>query len=150
MTSNEVRIDRLGPGDRDAARRTFELLTEVFEAHGEPLSDGYIDRLVGRPDLWVLTATVGGRIVGGLTAHELLMTRNESVELFIYDLAVHPGHQRRGIGRRLVETALGRAAARGIECTFVPADDDDAHALAFYRALGGASSPVTFFQFGPT
>ena len=30
---------------------------------------------------------------------------------------------------------------------FVPADDDDIHALDFYRALGGEESPVTFFTF---
>jgi aminoglycoside 3-N-acetyltransferase I len=30
---------------------------------------------------------------------------------------------------------------------FVPADNDDQHALDFYRALGGSPSSVTFFTF---
>ena len=30
---------------------------------------------------------------------------------------------------------------------FVPADDDDTHALRFYAALGGKPSKVTLFEF---
>jgi len=40
------------------------------------------------------------------------------------------------------------AGDAGIHDLFVPADEDDAHALDFYRALGGVASPVTFFTFG--
>ena len=31
---------------------------------------------------------------------------------------------------------------------FVPADNDDTHALDFYRAIGGVPAPVTMFTFG--
>ena len=30
---------------------------------------------------------------------------------------------------------------------FVPADNDDQHALAFYTAIGGEAAPVTIFSF---
>ena len=147
VVSPDVRIERLGPRDRERARRTFELLTEVFKTPGEPLSDGYVRRLLDRPEFWVLAAIVGDEIVGGLTAHELPTTRNESTELFIYDVAVHPAFQRRGIGRQLMTTLLALAAKRGIDVTFVPADNEDDHALAFYEALGGVAAPVTMFDF---
>jgi aminoglycoside 3-N-acetyltransferase I len=39
------------------------------------------------------------------------------------------------------------AAAMGIDEVFAAADNDDRHALDFYRALGGSPSPVTFFLF---
>jgi aminoglycoside 3-N-acetyltransferase I len=39
------------------------------------------------------------------------------------------------------------AARAGIETLFVPADDEDEHALDFYRALGGVPAPVTIFTF---
>ena len=39
------------------------------------------------------------------------------------------------------------ARAHGIERVFVAADDADAHALEFYRAVGGVASPVTMFVF---
>jgi len=50
----------------------------------------------------VVAAIDGDEIVGGVTAHELGVTRSEDDELFIYDLAVRPAVQRRGIGRRLL------------------------------------------------
>jgi aminoglycoside 3-N-acetyltransferase I len=75
------------------------------------------------------------------------MTRRESRELFIYDLAVHADYQRRGIGRALVETLRVLGSAEGIDVTFVPADNEDDHALAFYEALGGEAAPVTIFTF---
>jgi aminoglycoside 3-N-acetyltransferase I len=45
--------------------------------------------------------------------------------------------------------ALRTEAARaGITVAFVPADNDDTHALDFYRAIGGVPAPVTIFTFG--
>lgn len=75
------------------------------------------------------------------------MTRSESAEIFIYDIAVHEEHQRKGIGRRLVLPLRERAAAHGVEEIVVPANDEDRHALSFYDALGGKASRVTFFTF---
>src|SRR5580704_10665489 len=66
---------------------------------------------------------------------------------FIYDIAVRPDHRRKGVGRRLVTALCEQASKCGIREVFVPADSDDVHALDFYRALGGAPSPVTIFTF---
>jgi aminoglycoside 3-N-acetyltransferase I len=90
---------------------------------------------------------VGDDIIGGVTAHTLPMTRAESSEIFIYDIAVRDDYQRRGVGRHLMTTLREGAAALGICNVFVPADNDDIHALNFYQALGGVGSPVTFFTF---
>ena len=75
------------------------------------------------------------------------MTRTASSEIFIYDIAVRSDQQRKGIGRLLVAELRAKAAALGIREVFVAADSDDVHALDFYRALGGAPSPVTIFTF---
>jgi aminoglycoside 3-N-acetyltransferase I len=144
----EIRIVRLQTADIPLARATFAVMAEVFEeAPPLTLSDGYLARLLARPDFWALAALSGLDPVGGLTAHVLPMTRGETSELFIYDVAVRAHHQRRGIGRALM-TALREDAARaGIASVFVPADNEDAHALDFYRALGGAAAAVTIFTF---
>jgi aminoglycoside 3-N-acetyltransferase I len=124
------------------------MMAGVFEEDREDISDAYIDRLLGRSEFWAIAAFVGQDAIGGLTAHTLPMTRNASSEIFIYDLAVRRDHQRRGVGRELVAKLREEAAEIGVHDIFVPADNDDAHALDFYRALGAAASPVTIFTFG--
>lgn len=142
-----IRVRRLGPGDEILATALFALMAEVFEETGPPPSAAYVRDLLGREDLWVLAATIGDAPAGGLTAHILAMTAREGTEAFIYDLAVHPRHQRRGVGRCLVEDLRRRAAAAGVDTVFVPADNEDVHALDFYRAIGGDAAPVTIFSF---
>jgi aminoglycoside 3-N-acetyltransferase I len=142
-----MRFRRLETADRDLARSLFLLMAEVFEAESEQLSDGYVERLLADPSFWVIAAWDGEQLVGGLTAHTLPMTRTEASELFVYDIAVRRAQQRRGVGRGLVTELLRAAAALGIGNMFVGADDEDTHALDFYRALGGVASKVTHFDF---
>jgi aminoglycoside 3-N-acetyltransferase I len=150
-TASNITIERLGAADAARARNLFLLMARVFaEDEGptaEPVSEAYAAGLLARPDFWVLAASIEGELVGGLTAHTLPMTRAEVSEVFIYDLAVVPEQQRRGVGRRLVDALRERAAAAGITVVFVPADDEDSHALDFYRAIGGEAAPVTIFTF---
>lgn len=122
-------------------------MAEVFGEDSAPLGDGYVDRLLSDDSFWALAAFAGPDVVGGLTAHSLPMTRRPSSELFIYDLAVHPGHRRQGVGRHLLQELRSAAAQLGITEVFVAADNDDEHALDFYRAEGAVSSPVTIFSF---
>lgn len=143
----DLRLRRLEAADRDVAASLFALMAEVFEEEREALSGGYIDGLLANTAFWVIAAFDGERLVGGLTAHTLPMTRTATSELFIYDIAVRGSDQRQGVGRRLLKELSARAAAAGIADLFVAADDEDAHALDFYRALGGTGSPVTVFEF---
>lgn len=132
------------------------MMSAVFEEDseerrdGEPLRDADVTSLLEREEFWALVATEATEVVGGITAHTLPMTRSRSKELFIYDLAVRADRQRRGIGRALVNQLLSLARQGGVETAFVPADNEDAHALEFYRAVGGVASSVTFFTFSPS
>ncbi len=145
--STAARIRRLRAGDRELARQLFAVMVEVFEEQSDRLSDSYLDALLGRDTFWALVALAGTEVVGGLTAHTLPMTRTESAEVFIYDVAVRAEWQRRGIGRQLVTMLCAAATAAGFGDVLVPADTTDEHALDFYRALGGAPAPVTMFTF---
>jgi aminoglycoside 3-N-acetyltransferase I len=142
-----VRIARLTATDRAVAREMFLVMAAVFETDGQSLGDAYLDGILDRADFWAIAAFVDGRVVGGLRAHELPMTTSESAELFIYDIAVQPAHQRRGLGRQLMAAAREGAAAQGIDVLFVPAENEDTEALEFYRALGGVATPSTVFTF---
>lgn len=138
---------RLTAADFTVAGNLFQLMADVFEEEQSPLSDAYLIKVLSRPDFWALAAYWGDELVGGITAHTLPMSRSESSELFIYDLAVLEAHQRKGIGRRLMVDLYSAAQAVGIEVMFVPADNEDEHALDFYHALGGVAAPVTIFTF---
>lgn len=142
-------VQRLGAGDRDRARALFTLMAGVFETETAPLSDPYLDGLLRQNRFWTLVASTDDRLVGGLTAHTLPLTRVPEHELFVYDIAVLPAYQRRGVGQRLVEELRAQARAVGIREIFVLADNEDLHALDFYRALGGHATPVTMFGFAP-
>lgn len=141
------RIIRIADGQVELARETFTMMANVFEEGAGPLRDEYLTRILARKDFWALAALLDGKAVGGITAHTLPMTRSETSELFIYDLAVASAHQRQGIGSHLVNTLRTLAAAEGISVAFVPADSEDLHALEFYRTLGADEAPVTIFSF---
>jgi aminoglycoside 3-N-acetyltransferase I len=143
----DLRTQRLAPGDTETARRLFSLMAEVFEEPSEPLDDRYVERLLNRPEFWAMAAFLDDQLVGGVTAHAIPMTTSESSELFVYDIAVRVDVQRQGIGRALITALRAATAAEGIGDLFVPADNDDTHALDFYRGLGGVPTPVTFFTF---
>lgn len=46
-----------------------------------------------------------------------------------------------------MQAALGAAAEANLVATFVPAEGDDAQALAFYRGMGGDEQAVSMFSF---
>lgn len=144
-----VRVERVTPRDGSVSRvrALFSMMAAVFDEADQDLGDAYLESLLAREDLWVLAAFSGDDIVGGLTAHVLPMTRNETRELFVYDLAVRTDHQRRGVGRLLMDVLQRLGADAGIRVSFVAADDEDQHALDFYRAIGGVAAPVTMFTF---
>jgi aminoglycoside 3-N-acetyltransferase I len=149
MSANEMDMQskRLKPGDRDLAQKLFATMAEIFGEDHEPLSDAYIDSLIAREDFWAIAAYSDDQIIGGITAHTLPMTRTASSEVFVYDIAVRSDYWRKGVGRHLMGELRDIAAAQGIRVSFVAADNDDPHALDFYRALGGTPSQVTVFTF---
>lgn len=141
-----VRIRRLADTDAADALGLFAMMADVFEEPMGPVSEAYVARLLARPDVAVFAAVLpDGTPVGGATTFELPMFRHEGGELLLWDLAVLPEQQRRGIGRRLMEAVQAHARARGLACTFLFADDEDLHAIDFYRAIGGRAAPVTMF-----
>ena len=140
-------VERLTGADIERARALFGAMARVFDTDPGPLSDDYLTRLLMRGDFWALAASIGGLTVGGLTAHTLPLTRAEASEVFIYDIAVIPDYRRQGVGRQLVTALRAQAAAAGIPVVFVPADNEDTHALDFYRAIGGVAAAVTIFTF---
>jgi aminoglycoside 3-N-acetyltransferase I len=142
-----MQIRRLNAGDQALARELFVTMAGVFGEDSDKLSDDYLARLLARDSFWAIAAIDGEQVVGGLTAHTLPMTATETAVVFLYDLAVRRGHQRRGVGRLLVQALREAAKAAGVSEVFVGADNADEQALGFYRAMGGEAALATFFSF---
>jgi aminoglycoside 3-N-acetyltransferase I len=142
---SRVVVRRLSSVDVAVARQTFAVMIEAFQEGPSVLSDAYLERLLARPDFWVFSASIGDEVIGGLTAHTLPMTRNESDEVFLYDIAILQRFRRLGAGRMLIDSLRRAARDVGITVVFVPVDEADEEATEFYRSLQGAESPVHFF-----
>lgn len=138
---------RLDAHDVAVAKRLFLLMAREFGEQAEELSDFRVESLLSDPQFWVLATFAGDNVIGGLTAHTIPMTHKAASALFVYDIAVQMDHKRRGVGRRLIERLRDEAEQQGIGDVFVLADNEDEHALAFYRALGAEPSAVTMFEF---
>lgn len=142
-----IHARRLGRGDLELAPRLFALMAQVFGEDQEDLRKGYVEGLLSDSRFWAIAALAGEELVGGITAHALPLTRKVGLALFVYDVAVQTDHQRRGVGRTLMNRLQMEAASEGIQEIFVLANKEDTHALDFYRAVGGSASAVTMFDF---
>ncbi|WP_375384414.1 GNAT family N-acetyltransferase [uncultured Microbacterium sp.] len=143
-----VDIVRLEPSDVELARNTLVMVGEVFDDEDlPPLRDAFVAQLLAREDLWLYAATAEGDPVGGMTVHVLPLTRTESTELMIYDIAVRADWQRRGVGASLLRRLRLDAAAAGIRELWVPAENEDTHAIEFYRRTGGHPQAVTIYTY---
>lgn len=77
---------------------------------------------------WV--AEAGGRPVGFLAAQVA------GDELHVWELAVEPAHQGRGLGRRLIEAAVAHARDRGLAAVTLSTFTDVPWNAPFYQRLG--------------
>lgn len=125
-----VEIVRLGPGDEE----TVLTAAELFD---HPPTMEWTTAFLASDDHHVLFALGDeGRAVGFVSGVETTHP-DKGTEMFLYELAVHPDHRDRGIGRALVRTLADLARERGCYGMWVLTDADNNAALAAYRAAGG-------------
>jgi len=67
--------------------------------------------------------------------------------VYIYDLAVAPEYQRKGIGKMLITEIQSYCKDIGVEEVFVQADVADDYALDFYRSTGARGEDVVHFYY---
>jgi aminoglycoside 3-N-acetyltransferase I len=145
---NRAAIFLLQPHQLDEFLALIALFETVFELPPhEPPSRAHLQRLLARQDFMVVVASVGGKIVGGLTCYTWDQYHSEKKLAYVYDLAVAPEFQRQGIGRLLMTEVQAICRRAGYEEVFVQADKDDGHALDFYRATGATEEDVSHFYY---
>lgn len=75
-----------------------------------------------------------GRIAGNLSLIPLY--RQGKLVYLIANVAVHPDHRGRGIGRQLTQTAIAHLRERRIETAWLQVREDNPIAFHLYRSLG--------------
>jgi aminoglycoside 3-N-acetyltransferase I len=150
MNSNEntFEIRRLTKEDLLRFKSLINLFNTVFEEDESNIgSNANLSRLLGDNHFIAVVSLDGNEVVGGLTAYELSLYYSEQSEIFLYDLAVKTEHQRKGIGKSLVQKLKDYCIENNIKEFFVLAHEEDEHAIEFYHATGGKSEKVINFLY---
>jgi len=133
VTTDDVRVE-LHTGPRDDLRGLFEL------AEDSPAElDSYLD--AGR----VLVALSGQEVIG----HLQLVDTDRPGRVELKNMAVREAVQGRGVGARLVDAALGLAAAGSATEMVVATAAADVGNLRFYQRLGFRMRSVERDAFTP-
>lgn len=148
MPSESFEIERLGQSSirkmRDALRVFADAFDEEDNFFSAPPSDSYLERLLSDERFILLAASADNKVVGALSAYELVKYERERSELYIYDLAVAEPFRRKGIARSMIEALKPIARATGAWMIFVQADRGDEPAIALYRSMGIEEEPLHF------
>jgi aminoglycoside 3-N-acetyltransferase I len=89
----------------------------------------------------------GQEVIAGLTAHILPYVHRMNSEVYIYDLAVRSHYQRKGIGRKLLNSLKEYCLTLGIHDLFVQANSEDQPTIDFYASTGGKQTNVVQFSY---
>ena len=142
---SKIEIRKLTHKDVSAFKDLLLLFNHAFEEERDLSTTEHLSALLNNRQFVVMAAFSGEEILGGLTAYELPLYYDNTTEIFLYDMAIHPDHQRRGIGKQLIEFLKAYCAQNQINTFFVLAHEEDVHALEFYHATGGQREQVANF-----
>nr|WP_210340249.1 GNAT family N-acetyltransferase [Microvirga splendida] len=121
-------MERLGAVERSAAS-VFRGVGLAWLADGDTMDSSVLAQLCRDKTLWVVVEE-GDEPVGFLAAHEL----DEC--FYIAEVSVSLSHQRRGLGARLIETAIDHAIGAGFGRVTLTTYRDLAWNEPFYARLG--------------
>jgi len=142
-----IEIKRLTQENISEFTSLIHLFNTVFEEESKIGSEANSLNLLNNGAFVALVAVDGHKVVGGLTAYELPVYYSDNSEIFLYDLAVRPDHQRMGIGKQLLLRLKEYCMTNGIKTFFVMAHEEDVDAIEFYQATGGKSEKVVNFLY---
>ena len=132
---SNVSIKKLEQQDLDKFIELIRLFEDVFEMNNFTMPPArHLEELLGRNNFYVFVAFAENQIVAGLTAYVLEQYYGLKPLAYIFDLAVARKYQRKGIGKKLIQTINKFCREKGFEEVFVQADRIDDHAVEFYRS----------------
>jgi len=136
-----VEIRRIAPGDEALLDRVAE---DVFD---EAIVPERLVRFLAEPRHMLVLAIDDGLVVG--QARGILhLSPDQPDGLYIDNMGVDPGWQRRGIGGRLLDELLAWGRERGCEFAWLATETDNLPARALYTSRGSEAQEMVFFEYG--
>lgn len=122
-------IRPLAAGDIAGARALWSATEGLGRSPGDDPAS--LARFLARNPGLSQAAIAGGAVVGAL------LCGHDGRRGFIYRLAVHPDHRRRGLAEEMVRRALDSLRAEGIERCLAFVLRENGGAAGFWSAIGG-------------
>ncbi len=142
-------IKKLVPNDTALAKELFHFF-QVDDGISEPIipSNEYLHSLLQKDDFHIIVAMAGHALIGGLTAYELEMYKEEIKEMFLYEIAVEPEQRKRGVAKALIGHLKDISIAKGIKEMYVGTSTDNHVAMKLYHSTGAeADTKIAWFVY---
>lgn len=120
-----------------------DVAPDVFDNAIDPAS---LAAFLADPRHVMFVAVHDGVVVGMASAFEYFHP-DKQPQMFVNEVGVSPAHQRRGIGRKLVQALLDTARARGCVFAWLGTSSDNTAAQACFAAVPGAAPAQPFLLY---
>lgn len=128
-------IHILTSADIEEMKELISVFQQVFEMDSFKYpTDTYLQKLLNKNNFFAVVASADNMVIAGLTVYVLDQYYSEKPQAYIYDLAVLQEHQRKGIGKNLIDFTIDYCGQKGFEEVFVQAEKGDDYAIEFYRS----------------
>lgn len=94
-----------------------------------------------------LVVAIDHGVVVGMASAVDYVHPDKAPQLWINEVGAAPTHQRRGIGRRLVDALLAHGRALGCTEAWLGTEEDNAAARRLYESAGGKAEPFILYSF---
>lgn len=135
-----VELRRLRPEDATVLARVAD---GVFD---EPVRTDLTAEFLADRRHHLIVAIDEGVVVGMITAVDYVHP-DKPLQLWINEVGVAPTHQRRGIGRALMQAMLDHGRALGCTEAWLGTEHDNVAARALYVASGSEAEPFVLYSF---
>ncbi len=152
LKSNKARLFNdpflliLGEAGMGKTHLVCDIAKQRIEKDLPPTEDAYLQAQLEKPEVYIIAASDGEEMVGGLVGYEFALPSKKEKELYLYDLAVDENYRRQGIASSLVGELKVCAKKNGVTLIFVEAETKDDEAVSFYRSQGAEHMSVEHFN----
>jgi aminoglycoside 3-N-acetyltransferase I len=148
MVKVDYIIKKLVPADLSIAKQLIKLW-QTEDGYVNPIipNDNYLHDLLSKDSFHFFVAMKEELVIGGLTAYELSMYKEEETEMFLYEIGVEENYRQKGIATKLIDSLKETCAEKSIKIIFVGTSTGNEPAKQLYKTTGGEMEEVPWFTY---